>query len=137
MTRVAAVFLAAAVAGLLFVPVFGLWPLALVLAACAVPALVVAVWCPWAAWRPVLVALAGLVGLLAAVRPADPVGALVAGATQAWREVLQSTWPVRPDPEVVVFVPLLVLAASVFGVELLHRVRAPLVACCPRWQWWG
>ncbi|PRY44754.1 transglutaminase domain-containing protein [Umezawaea tangerina] len=131
MTRVAAVFLAAAVAGLLFVPVFGLWPLALVLAACAVPALVVAVWCPWAAWRPVLVALAGLVGLLAAVRPADPVGALVAGATQAWREVLQSTWPVRPDPEVVVFVPLLVLAASVFGVELLHRVRAPLVALLP------
>ncbi|WNV86179.1 transglutaminaseTgpA domain-containing protein [Umezawaea sp. Da 62-37] len=131
MTRVVAVFLAASVAGLLFVPVFGVWPLALVLVACAVPAFAVAVWCPWASWRAVLAVVAGLVGLLAAVRPADPVGALVVGATEAWRDVLRSTWPVRPDPEAVVFVPLLVLAASVFGVELLHRVRAPLVALLP------
>lgn len=131
MTRVVAVFLAAVVAGLLFVPVFGLGPLALALAACVLPAMAVALWCPWTSWRAVLAVLAGLVGLLAATRPADPLGALVVGSTQAWREVLRSTWPVRPDPEIVLFVPLLVLAASVFGAELLHRTRVPLVALLP------
>ncbi len=129
--RGAAVFLAAAVAGLLFTPVFGVVPLAVALAACLVPALAVALWCPWEAWRAVLAVVAGLGGLLAAVRPADPVGTLVVGATEAWRSVLRSTWPVRPDPELLVFVPLLVLAAAVFGVELLLRVRAPLVALLP------
>lgn len=130
-TRVIALFLAATAAGLLFTPVFGLVPLAVAVAACAVPALLVVLWCPWESWRAVLAVVVGLTGLYAAVRPSDPLGALVAGATEGWRSALRSTWPVRPDPEVLLFVPLLVLAAFVFGVELLHRVRAPLAALVP------
>ncbi|MFD2399784.1 transglutaminaseTgpA domain-containing protein [Prauserella oleivorans] len=47
--------------------------------------------------------------------------ALVTGATESWRLVLHSTWPVQPEPALTVFVPLLTLMAGVLGVELLHR----------------
>lgn len=129
--KVVAVGLAAAVAGLLFTPVFGLRGLVPPVAAAVVPPVAVAV----AArrldtWRSVLVALVGLVGVVLVLRPAGPLG-LLAAAPGSWRETLRSTWPARPEPELLVFVPLLVLAAVVFGVELLHRVRAPLVAVLP------
>lgn len=128
--RIAALFVAAVVAGLLFAPVFGVGPLLLAVGATVVPAFGVAVWLrEREAWRAVGTVVAGLAGLLAALRPADPVGALVVGATESWRSALQSTWPVRPEPEALVFVPLLVLVAAVFGVELLRR--APLAAFLP------
>ncbi|GAA1295516.1 transglutaminase domain-containing protein [Saccharothrix xinjiangensis] len=130
--RLLAVCAAAVLAGSLFAPVFGLGALLPVIAAAALPA--AAVLCRLRgleAWRAVLAVAAGLAGLLAAVRPADPVAALVGGAANGWRLALQSTWPVRPDPEPLVFVPLLVLAAVVFGAELLLRLRAPLVALLP------
>ncbi|XVV00402.1 DUF3488 and transglutaminase-like domain-containing protein [Actinosynnema sp. CA-248983] len=128
--RIAALFVAAVVAGSLFAPVFGVWPLLLAMGATAVPAFGVAVWLrEREAWRAVGTVVAGLAGLWAALRPADPVRALVVGATGSWRSALQSTWPVRPEPEALVFVPLLVLVAAVFGVELLRR--APLAAFVP------
>nr|BFE50698.1 hypothetical protein GCM10017745_41250 [Saccharothrix mutabilis subsp. capreolus] len=128
--RVAALFVAAVVAGLLFGPVFGVGPLSPPLAATVAPAFGVAVWLrEREAWRAAGTVVAGLAGLWAALRPADPVHALVVGATESWRVVLGSTWPVRPEPEALVFVPLLVLVAAVFGVELLGR--APLAAFLP------
>ena len=67
------------------------------------------------------------------VRPAgaDPVPALAAGVTDSWQLTLQSTWPARSDPELLLFVPLAALAAAVLGVELLDRLRRPLVALLP------
>jgi hypothetical protein len=48
----------------------------------------------------------------------------------AWRLTLESTWPARPDPELVVFVPLLTLIACLLAIELLERAP-PLVALVP------
>ncbi|OKI13872.1 transglutaminase family protein [Saccharothrix sp. CB00851] len=125
-----AVYAAAAVAGLLFGPVFGVGALLLPVGAAVLPALGVTLWLrSREAWRAVAAVVAGLAGLLAALR-ADP-SAVLAGVTESWRLTLQTTWPARPEPEVVVFVPLLVLAAAVFGVELLLRLRAPLVSLVP------
>jgi transglutaminase-like putative cysteine protease len=138
---VLAVLLAAAGPGLLFAPVFDigalLLPLALVVAAgfavselcLRMPALV--------PWRPVLVFVAGLLALseamlfpttLAGLPTAETIRALVAGVTESWQLTLQSTWPARPDPELMLFVPLTALAAAVLGLELL---RWPLVALLP------
>ncbi|MEU4765232.1 transglutaminase domain-containing protein [Actinosynnema sp. NPDC023794] len=125
-----AVHAAAAVAGLLFGPVFGVGALLLPVGAAVLPALGVTLWLrSREAWRAVAAAVAGLAGLLVALR-ADP-SAVLSGVTESWRLALQTTWPARPEPEVVVFVPLLVLAAAVFGVELLLRLRAPLVSLVP------
>ncbi|ONI90972.1 hypothetical protein ALI22I_10735 [Saccharothrix sp. ALI-22-I] len=125
-----AVYLAASVAGLLFGPVFGVGALLLPVGATVLPALAVTLWLrSREAWRAMAAVFAGLAGLLVALR-ADP-SAVFAGVTDSWRLALQTTWPARPEPEVVVFVPLLVLAAAVFGVELLLRLRAPLVSLLP------
>jgi transglutaminase-like putative cysteine protease len=61
----------------------------------------------------------------------DTVRALVAGLTDSWQLTLQSTWPARSDPELLLFVPLAALAAAVLAVELLTRLRRPLVALLP------
>ncbi|WP_370948701.1 transglutaminaseTgpA domain-containing protein [Amycolatopsis sp. cg5] len=140
--NVACVLAAAAGAGLLFGPVFGLAALVLPVAAVAavafgavelsrrVPAL--------AAWRPVLVLAGGLLAVietaladttLAGLPTGETMRALVDGMAHSWQLALQSTWPMRPD--LMVFVPLAVLLACVLGVELLHWVRAPLVALLP------
>ena len=58
-------------------------------------------------------------------------GALADGVTSSWHLVLQSTWPARPDPDLLIFVPLLVVVAAVLGAEVLLRVRAPLPALLP------
>ncbi|WP_158848861.1 transglutaminase TgpA family protein [Saccharothrix deserti] len=127
---VVAVFAAASVAGLLFGPVFGVGALLLPVGATVLPSLAVTLWLrSREAWRAVAAVVAGLAGLLVALR-ANP-SAVLAGVTDSWRLALQTTWPALPEPEVVVFVPLLVLAASVFGVELLLRLRAPLVSLLP------
>ncbi|WP_117214438.1 transglutaminaseTgpA domain-containing protein [Allorhizocola rhizosphaerae] len=128
--RIAAgcVLLAAAVAGLLFAPVFGVWPLvppiAVVLVACY------AVWelsnrfRSLGPWRPMLALGAGLAGL----GTVTSMPALLAGVTESWQLTLQTTWPVRPDPELLLFVPLSVLFAAVLGIELL---RWPAIAVLP------
>lgn len=50
------------------------------------------------------------------------------GVTDSWQLTLQSTWPVRPDAELLLFVPLLVLFTAMVGMELL---RWPAVAAVP------
>jgi protein-glutamine gamma-glutamyltransferase len=57
--------------------------------------------------------------------------ALWAGVTESWQLTLQSTWPARPDAELLLFVPLLVVLAGVLGLELLHRLANPLLALLP------
>ncbi|RKT55740.1 transglutaminase superfamily protein [Saccharothrix australiensis] len=139
--RALCVLAAGAVAGLLFAPVFGLWalapPIAAVLVACyavvelcaRVPALLPV--------RPVLALVAGAVALVEVslfrttfhgLPTAASLRALAAGVTDSWQLTLQSTWPVRPDAELLLFVPLLVLLTAVLGVELL---RWPAVAVTP------
>ena len=166
--RAAGPVLAAAVAGLLFAPVFGLTPLLLPVGVPALVVLVVTLLCtasPRASragapgnaepgvnaggpnavsalvdWRPLLTSLAGLLAVsetvlfgttVAGLPTGRTLDALGAGVTGSWRLVLQSTWPARPDPELLIFVALLVTGAAVLGVEILLRLRAPLVALLP------
>ncbi|WP_199434199.1 transglutaminase-like domain-containing protein [Qaidamihabitans albus] len=128
------VTLAAVVGGLLFAPVFGVWPLVLPLLVPAAVSLAIALlvsrYETLLPWRPVLTLLGGLLGivetmLLSTTVAGLPTGstarALVSGITGSWQLALQSTWPARPEPALMLFVPLLVLLAGVLGVELLHR----------------
>jgi hypothetical protein len=135
------VLLATVVPGLLFAPVFGLWslvpPVVAVIVVCyavvelgvRVPAL--------RPWRPVLALVAGLLALVevslfdtttGGLPTADSLRALHAGVTDSWQLTLQSTWPVRPDAELLLFVPMLVLLTAMVGIELL---RWPAVAALP------
>ncbi|WP_330273921.1 DUF3488 and transglutaminase-like domain-containing protein [Lentzea sp. NBC_00516] len=142
--QVACLALAAVVAGLFFAPVFGILPLLVPIAAVVVPAFVVVELCSrhrkLAVWRPLLVALVGLVGVtesllfpttVAGLPTGDTIAALRSGVTESWQLTLQSTWPARPDPALMLFVPLLVLLATVLGVELLLLLRKPLPALLP------
>jgi hypothetical protein len=159
--RTCGVVLAAVFAGMLFTPVFGAAGLAVPLLVPAAAVLLVALLCTrpgprssvrdrhpvlagpgsaLAEWRPVLTAGAGLLAVVeTALRPTTLAGlptvgtlrALAAGATDSWRLVLQSTWPARPEPELLLFVPLLVVLAAVLGVEALHRLRGALPALLP------
>ena len=139
--RTMAVVLAAAVGGMLFAPVFGVPALLLPVLVPAAAVLLVARLCDRGAalrdWRPLCTAAAGL--LTAAQILWWPAGILTprllpslhTSVTESWRLTLQSTWPARPDPELLAFVPLLVVAAAVLGVELLHRLHGPLPALLP------
>ncbi|QFU91121.1 transglutaminase domain-containing protein [Amycolatopsis sp. YIM 10] len=140
---VACVLLAAVVAGLLFAPVFGGWPLVLPLVVPAAAVFAVALLGSrretLLPWRPVLTLLTGLLSIVETMLwPTTAVGfptgatirALADGATDSWRLALQSTWPAQPDPALMLFVPLLALVAGVLGIELLHRWGA-LVALAP------
>jgi protein-glutamine gamma-glutamyltransferase len=140
-TRVGAwgVVAAALVAGLLFAPVFGLGALVLPLvcvAAVAVLADELVVRKPsLVAWRPLFVLLAGLLVVFEVVvaRGLPGLGDLEVfgdGVLNGWRAALESTWPARPEPRLVLFVPLLVLLACVLGLELLRRT-GPLLALLP------
>jgi protein-glutamine gamma-glutamyltransferase len=142
--RVLCILLAAAVAGLFFVPVFGV---AALLAPLLVPAVVlfgVAQLCArtevLAAWRPLLLLVAGLLAVVetvlfsttaAGLPTGETFSALASGITDSWRLALQSTWPARPSPDQLLFVPLLALPAEVLGIELMLRSRKPLVALIP------
>lgn len=138
---VIAVLLAAAGPGLLFAPVFGLGALLLPLALVVAAGFGVAELCVrrpgLAPWRAVLVLVAGLLALTEAMLfpttvvglpTAETVRALLAGVTDSWHLTLQSTWPARSDPELMLFVPLAALAATALGLELQ---RWPLVALLP------
>ncbi|WP_409180051.1 transglutaminaseTgpA domain-containing protein [Amycolatopsis sp. VS8301801F10] len=133
-----------AVAGLLFAPVFGLPALLL-------PVLVVVVLGYGStelclrvprleAWRPLVVLVAGLLGIVETTLFSTTIAGLPTGAslqglsqglTESWLRTLQSTWPARPDAGQLLFVPLAVLLAVVLGLELLLRLRMPLVALLP------
>ncbi|WP_370971495.1 DUF3488 and transglutaminase-like domain-containing protein [Amycolatopsis sp. cg9] len=138
----AAVIVAAGIGGLLFQPVFTLPALLIpVLAACVavVAADLAAIRAP-AVLRPPLALLFGLLALIATVlRPtlngvlptSATVHALGDGLLHGWLRTLESTWPARPEPELLLFVPVLVLLTGVLGVECLRRDRSPLVALVP------
>lgn len=123
----------AGLAGLCFAPVFGFGSLLLpVFAVCAAGVLVVHAcdrWQALVAWRPLLLAVLGLLAItetlllrttIAGVPGPDTVRAIGIGL-RSWRRTLESTWPARPDAELMLFVPLLVLLACVLGTELLDR----------------
>ncbi|WP_410657297.1 transglutaminaseTgpA domain-containing protein [Amycolatopsis sp. lyj-112] len=140
----AAVLAAAAIGGLLFAPVFGfaalLPPIAVVLLVTygvtelgrRFPGLV--------PWRPLLALVAGALAVIETVLPGTTVAGIPTGETLAvladgtvhgWQSTLQSTWPARPEPRLLSFVPSAVLLAAVLGIELLHRMRRPLLALVP------
>ncbi|MEV4348287.1 transglutaminase-like domain-containing protein, partial [Actinoplanes sp. NPDC049596] len=143
--RASAVVLTAVLGGLLFAPVFGLGALLLPVGAPALAVLAVALLCGrgspgLADWRPLLTAPAGVLAIGATVLGPTtaaglPTGAtwhgLVDGVTASWWRTLETTWPARPEPELLIFVPLLVVAAAVIGLELLYRLTAPLPALLP------
>ncbi|AGZ43900.1 transglutaminase-like domain-containing protein [Actinoplanes friuliensis] len=141
--RTTGVVLAAACAGMLFAPVFGVTALLLPVGVPATAVLVVALLCTTPRlqeWRPVLAVLAGLLAVVetllwpttvAGLPTTTTLRALVTGGTDSWQLVLQSTWPARSDPALLLFVPLLVVLVAVLGVELLHRLRSPLPALLP------
>ncbi|HET6288041.1 MAG TPA: DUF3488 and transglutaminase-like domain-containing protein [Amycolatopsis sp.] len=140
---VALILLAAAVAGLFFTPVFGVTAL---LAPIGVPLILAfgvtelcARWVSLAPWRALLLLIVGLAGVVETVLYSTTAAgfptsatfsALADGVTESWRLALQSTWPARPEPSTLLFVPLLVLLAGVLGVELL-RLRRPILALLP------
>jgi hypothetical protein len=143
--RSVAVVLTALLGGLLFAPVFGLSALLLPVGVPALAVLVVALLCGRAGpgladWRPLLTALAGVLAAAetvlwpttAAGRPTTAtLHGLADGVTGAWWRTLETTWPVRPEPDLLIFVPLLVVVTAVAGLELLHRLRGPLPALLP------
>jgi protein-glutamine gamma-glutamyltransferase len=141
--RTGCVVLAAAFAGMLFAPVFGSTALLLPVGVPALAVLLVALACTRSAivdWRPVLAVLAGLLAVVETllwhttawgVPTLGTLRTLAADAGDSWRLVLQSTWPARPEAELLAFVPVLVVLAAVLGVELLHRLAAPLPALLP------
>lgn len=141
---IAAVLLSAAGPAFLFIPVFGLTPLVLPIALVVVTGFGVVEACRhWPAlvpWRAVLMLVVGLLALVEALLfPTTMTGlptgetlrALAAGLTDSWQLTLQSTWPARADAELLLFVPLAALVAAVLAVELLTRLRWPLVALLP------
>ncbi len=140
--RTAAALAADAIGGLCFGPVFGLTSLLLPVLVVCLAVYAVTELCRYRptllTWRPLLVLLAGLLATietvlrsttLAGLPTAETVRALGRGLT-AWQLTLESTWPARPDPDLVVFVPLLVLLAALLAVELLDRTP-PLVGVLP------
>jgi hypothetical protein len=135
-----AVLAAVLIGGLCFGPVFGVRNLWLpVGAVCLITFVVTEICRHWlAAWRPVLIVLGGLLATVETVLRATTVAGLPTAASiralghgmTGWRLTLESTWPARPDPELVVFVPLLTLIACLLAIELLDRAP-PLVALIP------
>ncbi len=140
--RTAASLAGVLLGGLCFAPVFGLrhlWlPVGLV---CLITAIVAEV-CRrrpgLLSWRPLLVVVAALLAIIESVLQAttlaglptlSSIRALGHGLT-AWRLTLESTWPARPEPDLLIFVPLLALVACVLTIELLDRAP-PLVALLP------
>lgn len=131
------------VAGMTFIPVFGASALLLPVAAVCVAVFGAVELCRrrrgLLALRPVLLVAAGLLAVVETVLIGSTVAGLptaetlrlLVGSVDSWRFTLQSTWPALADPELVVFVPLLVLTAAVLGIELLDRVGPPLVALLP------
>jgi hypothetical protein len=141
---VLAVLLSAAGPALLFTPVFGLTPLLLPSALVVAIGFGVVEACrrrpALEPWRAALLLVLGLLALVEALLfptttsglpTGETIRALGAGLTDSWQLTLQSTWPARPDAELLLFVPLAALAAATLAVELLARLRWPLLALLP------
>ncbi|NGY65156.1 transglutaminase domain-containing protein [Lentzea sp. NEAU-D13] len=138
---VALVVLAAALAGLSFAPIFGVGALLPVIAVVAVVTGGAALLCEsLVAWRPLVVTLAGLLAVVEVLLfPTTALGLptgttlaqLAEGVTDSWQLTLQSTWPARPEARLMLFVPLLVLPACVFGLEIVLRLKKPVLALVP------
>ncbi|MEU4603368.1 DUF3488 and transglutaminase-like domain-containing protein [Kribbella sp. NPDC023972] len=140
--RTIAVLAGVLVGGLCFGPVFGIGNLWLPVGSVCVVAYLATEACrQWpglTAWRPLLVVVGGLLAVVETVLRATAVIGLPTAASiralgrglTSWRLTLESTWPARPDPELVVFVPLLTLVACLLAIELLDRAP-PLVALLP------
>jgi hypothetical protein len=135
--RAACVLLATAIPGLLFAPVFGLRalvvPIAVVVLACYAAFELGEHLTALRPWRSVLALVIGALALAEVeLGPGIPgqamLRALTNGVTESWRLTLQSTWPVRPEAALIIFVPLAVLLAAVLGMELL---RWPAIAVLP------
>jgi hypothetical protein len=135
----AALLFAAAIPGLLFAPVFGMTALLLPIAVVIVLCFAVTELCRRVLpqWRIPLTLLVGLLGIaetelrdttLAGVPTGSTVRALIDGATRSWLETMQTTWPAKPEPELLLFVPMAVLLVAVLGVELASK---PLFALLP------
>ncbi|WP_238161096.1 transglutaminase TgpA family protein [Kribbella antibiotica] len=128
--------------GLCFGPVFGIRHLWLPVGLVCLVAFVVAEVCRRRPgllnWRPLLVVVAGFLAIVESVLQATTLVGLptvssvraLGDGLAAWRLTLESTWPARPEPELLIFVPLLALVACVLTVELLDRAP-PLVALLP------
>lgn len=143
--RSLAIVLTSVLGGLLFAPVFGLTALLAPVAVPALAVLLVALLCErgspgLADWRPLLTTLAGVLAAgetvlwrttTAGLPTAATLRGLAAGVTDAWWRTLETTWPARPEPGLLIFVPLVVVAAAVTGLELLHRLGGPLPALLP------
>lgn len=140
--RTIAVIGAALLAGLCFSPVFGLTALVVPVVVVCLVVYGVTELCRYRPgllpWRPLLTVLGGVLAIIETVLRAttitglptvQSVRALGRGLT-SWQLTLESTWPARPDPDLVVFIPLLVLLACLLAVELLDRTP-PLVAVVP------
>ncbi|MFG1606757.1 transglutaminaseTgpA domain-containing protein [Actinoplanes sp. NPDC049265] len=127
---------AAALGGALFAPVFTISALLPALAVSALPVLLadqLSAGRPGArAWRAPLALVLALAGLAVLTLRGvdDPMTTVRTAVTQGWQLTLASTWPARPDPELMLFVPLLTLLAAVVAVELL-RSGPPLAAILP------
>lgn len=79
---------------------------------------------------PLALGLGAVVGGAVLARDAG-IAAVLDGARSGWLRTLESTLPARPDPELLTFVPALVLLAAVLGVEWLRRGIAPLLVLAP------
>jgi hypothetical protein len=144
---VVGVVAATVLAGLLFGPVFGAAFPPQVVVPVAVAGL--ATFCSYEAarawprlerWQAGISIVAGLLALVeTTLRSTTANGVptlatargLFRGARDSWLLTLQSTWPARPEPGLVLFVPLLVLIAAVLGVQVLTSTRARLAALAP------
>ncbi|MDA3647186.1 transglutaminase-like domain-containing protein [Saccharopolyspora indica] len=138
------VVLAAAVAGLMFAPVFGVSVLVFSVGVLTAVLVAVAALASRRAglttWLPLLLAGVGLLVVVesmlwsttvAGLPTVETLRALAFGVTDSWQLALQSTWPARPDAQLSLFVPLLVVAASALGTALLEWFRSPIAALLP------
>lgn len=122
------VLAAGVVAGSLFAPLFGttavLWPMLAVAVVAYLVEEAILRGPQLARWRVPLTLVGGVAALLAVIpgaarRPASLWDAVISG----WRRSLESTWPASPSPDLVAFVPLLVLLACLIGARVLQRSR--------------
>jgi transglutaminase-like putative cysteine protease len=130
------VVLAAAVAALAFAPVFSVPALIMPVLAVLIPVLaidqLVLARSPLEPARAPLALVAGLVtGVAVLAGTGGGLGPVLTGIANGWLRTLESTFPARPDAELLAFVPVLALLAGVLGIEWLRRGLPALAVCVP------
>ncbi|MFD9741624.1 transglutaminase, partial [Umezawaea sp. NPDC059074] len=128
-----AVVAAAGVGAMLFAPVFGV---AALVVAVVVPLVLVLLvdeaalrWPVIAPLRPLIAVLVGLAALIEVLfarglPTLEAVRDFATAAADGWLATLESTWPARPEPRFLLFVPVLALFAAVIGLEIVRRDRS-------------